>query len=107
MSKTDEEIARNIMYNDDKKSSTVKPPKELKVRFAPKSVIVESAGVRYQVPSMSEFIRLTKDYEKTRNDLRQSKIDIKVLTETIKKLDVSLRVVEQELANKADKYDSD
>ena len=106
MSKTNEEIARTIMY-DDKQAPVKKPPKGVNIQSTSNVVIMESGGMRHQVPSITAFSTLAREYEKTRNDLRQSRVDIKKLTETIKKMDAALRLVERELENKADKYVDD
>ncbi len=107
MSKSDAEIAREIMYDEVKEGSTPKPLKEIKVQSTRTSVIVESGGVKHQVPSSLAFNQLAREHGKTKDDLRQARIDIKKLTETIKKMNSALLLVEQELTNKADRYDND
>lgn len=107
MSKSDAEIAREIMYDKDKDKLTEKAPKKFNVQSTPNAVILESGGARHQVPSMLAYNRLFEAHERTSNDLRQSRIDIKKLMETIKKMDMALSVVENELTNKVDRYDND
>jgi len=106
MSKSDAEIAREIMY-DDKKAPSSTVPKKFNIQTAQNAVILESGGARHQVPTMQAFNMLTRELERTKNDLRQANTDMKKLTETIKKLDVALSLVEQELTNKVDRYDDD
>jgi len=106
MSKSDAEIAREIMYDEVKEGST-KPLKEIKVQSTRTSVIVESDGIKHQVPSSLAFNQLAREHKNTKDDLRQARIDIKKLTETIKKMNSALLLVEQELTNKADRYDND
>ena len=107
MSKSDIEIAREIMYKDTKtKSSTTKPLKELKIQNTGVTVVLESDGKRHFVPSITAFNSLVMENEKNKNDLRQAQTDIRKLTEALKKMDSAVKFVERELTNKADLYDN-
>lgn len=104
MSKSDAEIAREIMY-DDKIVPSTSTPKKLNIQTTQNAVILESGGARHQVPTMRAFNILSRELENTKHELRQATTNLKKLTETIKKMDMALNLVEQELSNKADKYD--
>ncbi len=80
MTKTDAEIAREIMY-DDKKAPSAAAPKKLNIQTVQNAVILESGGARHQVPTMQAFNMLTRELETTKNALRQANTDMKKLTE--------------------------
>lgn len=102
----DKEIIRKLMYSHEDDETTKKPKKikEISIRPAAKSIILENGGVRHQVPSMQAFNEMLRENVNSKTELRKAQTDIKHLTETIKKMDTMLKNVERELANKADKY---
>lgn len=103
---SDEDIVRKLMYSQDDDETTKKPKKikEVSIRPSAKSIIFESGGVRHQVPSWQTFNELLRETINSQNVLQKAQVDIKRLTETVKKLDMMLKNVERELANKADIY---
>ena len=103
----DKDIARRLMYNQDDEDEKPKTPKkinEVLIRQSAQTIILESGGIKHQVPSMQAFNTLLREYNTQRNELRDQQVNIKRLTETVKKLDSALRNVEGELSNKADLY---
>ena len=104
----DKKIVRRLMYSDDNnevKTQKRKHLKEVKITSAPKNIIIESDGKKHQVPTMNAFNAVLAECQTLRNSNRDMQTNIKKLTETIKKLDTSLKQVERDLANKADIYD--
>ena len=104
---SDRDIARSLMYNQDDEDEKPKTPKKINeflIRRSAQTIILESGGIKHQVPSMQVFNDLLREYNSQRNELRDQQVNIKRLTETVKRLDSALRNVEMELTNKADIY---
>jgi len=100
---------RKIMYrddDDDKSKSSKKKINEIKITGSSRAVMIESGGVKHQLPTMASVSQLIEQCRTQKNALTDAQSNIKKLTETIKKMDSALKEVERELTTKADMYDS-
>lgn len=102
------DTVKKLMYgnkNNNMKKFTEKAAIIKEKAISRDSVLLEIDGKKHHVVTHVAYTELLKEHKNTKNDLRKTQSDILKLTETIKKLDRDLKMVEVMLASKIDRYD--
>jgi vacuolar-type H+-ATPase subunit I/STV1 len=100
----DLEKARQMMYRQ-KPRRTKKVVDEASLSAGIDTILVEIQGKKVQVPSMRAFQQLKEENRQLRSNLAILEGRINKILASAKLIDYDLKVVENELRNKADKYE--